>query len=86
MKAFEIRELPDEELRKRVAEEEENLAHLRFQKATSQLESPIKIRTVRRMIAKMKTVLRERELKQVEGSGIAKKSVLQTNDESRITK
>lgn len=61
MKAFEIRELPDEELRKRVAEEEENLAHLRFQKATSQLESPIKIRTVRRMIAKMKTVLRERE-------------------------
>lgn len=72
MKAFEIRELPDEELRKRVAEEEENLAHLRFQKATSQLESPIKIRTVRRMIAKMKTVLRERELKQLQNSVVAK--------------
>lgn len=61
MKIFEIRELPEQELRKRVSEEEENLAHLRFQKATSQLESPIKVRTVRRTIAKMKTVLREIE-------------------------
>ena len=62
MKIFEIRELPEYELRKRIAEEEENLAHLRFQKATSQLESPIKIRTVRRLIAKMRTVVREIEL------------------------
>jgi large subunit ribosomal protein L29 len=63
MKIFEIRELPDEELRKRIKDEEENLVHLKFQKATSQLESPIKIRTVRRDIARMKTTLRERELK-----------------------
>jgi len=62
MKNFEIRDLPDEELRKRIKDEEENMVHLRFQKATSQLESPIKIRTVRRDIAKMKTVLRYREL------------------------
>lgn len=61
MKILEIRDLPEHELRKRIAEEEENLAHLRFQKATSQLESPIKIRTVRRMIARMKTVLNEIE-------------------------
>ena len=63
MKIFEIRELPDAELKRRIQEEEENLAHLWFQKATSQIESPIKIRTTRRMIAKMKTVMRERELK-----------------------
>ncbi len=63
MKIFEIREIPEQELRKRIRDEEENLAHLKFQKATSQLESPIKIRIVRRDIAKMKTVLREYELK-----------------------
>jgi len=65
MKNFEIRDLPDEELQKRIKDEEENMVHLRFQKATSQLESPIKIRTVRRDIAKMKTVLRYRELQKV---------------------
>ena len=63
MKIFEIRDLPDGELIKRLKDEEENLVHLKFQKATSQLESPIKIRTVRRDIAKMKTVLREKMLK-----------------------
>ena len=62
MKIYEIRELPEAELRRRITEEEENLAHLWFQKATSQIESPIKIRTTRRTIAKMKTVLRERGL------------------------
>ncbi len=63
MKIFEIREIPEVELRKRIKDEEENLAHLKFQKATSQLESPIRVRTVRRDIAKMKTVLHEYELK-----------------------
>ena len=63
MKAFEIRELPEQELVKRIKDEEENLAHLRFQKATSQLDSPIKIRTVRREIARMKTVLIELQQK-----------------------
>lgn len=57
MKNFEIIELPEEELRKRIKDEEENLVHLKFQKATSQLESPIKIRYVRRDIARLKTVL-----------------------------
>ncbi len=63
MKIYEIRELPDQELVKRIRDEEENLVHLKFQKATSQLESPVRIRTVRRDIARMKTVLHERELK-----------------------
>jgi len=65
MKSFEILELPEEELRKRIKDEEENLVHLKFQKATSQLESPIKVRTVRRDIARMKTALRVIELKKV---------------------
>lgn len=51
------------ELRKRILDEEENLAHLRFQKATSQLESPIRIRTVRKTIARMRTILKELEMK-----------------------
>jgi large subunit ribosomal protein L29 len=61
MKTRDIRLLAVPELEKRIREEEENLVHLKFQKATSQLESPIKIRSVRRVIAKMKTVLREKQ-------------------------
>ncbi|MBI3189547.1 MAG: 50S ribosomal protein L29 [Ignavibacteriales bacterium] len=74
MKIFEIRELPEVELAKRIIEEEENLAHLKFQKATSQLESPIKIRTARRTIARMRTVLRELEIKKI--SLVKKEEVL----------
>jgi large subunit ribosomal protein L29 len=50
-----------EELKKRLADEEENLANLRFQLATSQLESPITVRTVRRDIARIQTLIREKE-------------------------
>jgi large subunit ribosomal protein L29 len=61
MKAHDIRALQVAELEKRIREEEENLVHLKFQRATSQLESPIKIRGVRREIARMKTILREKQ-------------------------
>jgi large subunit ribosomal protein L29 len=61
MKAVELRALALDELKKRLADEEENLANLRFQLATSQLESPIKVRTVRRDIAKLQTVIQEKE-------------------------
>lgn len=61
MKAVELRALALDELKKRLADEEENLANLRFQLATSQLESPIKVRTVRRDIARLQTVIREKE-------------------------
>ncbi len=63
MKMFELKDLNDEELRKRIKDEEENLSHLRFRHATTQLESPAKLRTVRRDIARMKTLLRVREVK-----------------------
>ena len=63
MKIFEVRQIPKTELVIRIKDEEENLSHYTFQKATSQLESPVKIRTLRRDIARMKTALREMELK-----------------------
>ncbi len=63
MKAFELRELSDTELIKRIQEEEESLAHLRFQKVISQLENPMKLRLTRKDIARMKSILRERQLK-----------------------
>jgi large subunit ribosomal protein L29 len=65
MKMYEIKELSDEELKKRVKDEEENLSHLRFRHATTQLESPAKLRTVRRDIARMNTLLRQREVKRL---------------------
>jgi len=66
MKAFELRELSDTELIKRIQEEEDNLANLRFQKVISQLENPMKLRSTRKDISRMKTILRERQLKQPE--------------------
>lgn len=57
MKAHELQEMSLDELKKRLTDEEENLSNLRFQLATSQLESPIKVRTVRRDIARLQTVI-----------------------------
>lgn len=62
MKIYEIREMNSEELKKRIIEEENNLVDLRFQHALKQLTNTAKLNLVRKDIAKMKTVLREREL------------------------
>jgi large subunit ribosomal protein L29 len=62
MKAAELKDVSLEELRKRLADEQENLGNLRFQLATSQLESPMKLRMARRDIARLKTLIRLREL------------------------
>lgn len=64
MKALDLRKLSDAELRKRIQEEEENLANLRFQKVLSQIENPMKLRHLRKDIARMYTILREREQQQ----------------------
>ena len=63
MKALELRNMSDAELLKRIQEEEDSLAHLRFQKVISQLENPMKIKQTRKEIARMRTVLRERQSK-----------------------
>lgn len=66
MKANELREMTNEELKETLAELKGELFNLRFQLATGQLENPMRIREVKRDIARVKTILRERELKAAE--------------------
>lgn len=60
--AGELRELSGEELVERLRESKEELFNLRFQTATGQLNNNRRLRAVRREIARVYTVLREREL------------------------
>ncbi len=62
MRAAEIRELTTEEIQGRIEQLQEELFRLRFRAATMELENPILLRTLRRDVARLKTVLREREL------------------------
>jgi large subunit ribosomal protein L29 len=61
-KAAELRELPDDELLARIDGAKEELFNLRFQLATGQLDNPTRIREVRHEVARIATVLREREI------------------------
>ena len=61
-RASALRDLTDEELGDRLAERRQELFNLRFQAATGQLESHGRLRAVRKEIARIYTVLREREL------------------------
>ncbi|MFM9377490.1 50S ribosomal protein L29 [Gordonia sp. VNK21] len=60
--ASELRELSDDDLVSRLKESKEELFNLRFQMATGQLDNNRRLRTVRREIARVYTVMREREL------------------------
>jgi large subunit ribosomal protein L29 len=62
MKAEEIRAMTSEELGRKLDDLKEELFNLRFQMVTAQLDNPMRIREVRRNIARVKTILREREL------------------------
>jgi large subunit ribosomal protein L29 len=62
MKASEIRELTTTEIEQKVKSLKEELFNLRFQLATGQLENTARIREVKKSIARMKTVVRQREL------------------------
>lgn len=62
MKAAELRDLAEEELRGKLRELQEELFNLRFQLATGQIENVGRIRTVRRDIARLQTILRQRQL------------------------
>ncbi|NLJ73431.1 MAG: 50S ribosomal protein L29 [Firmicutes bacterium] len=62
MKAKEVRELSTSELEQKLEELKEELFNLRFQLATGQLDNPMRIREVRKNIARVKTVMRERVL------------------------
>ena len=62
MKAQELKQLTNEELVKRIEENLEALATMKFQKATSQVENSSKFSLLRKDIARMKTIIRQREL------------------------
>lgn len=58
----EIRDLTNEEITKKITEFKEELFNLRFSQATGNLEHPARIKELRKLVARMKTILREREL------------------------
>ena len=62
MKSSEIRDLSASDVQERIQEHEEELANLRIQLATRQLDNPIAFRDAKRDLARLKTVLREHEL------------------------
>ncbi len=57
----EIRELSNEELNKKIAEYKEELFNLRMNQASGNLEKPSRIKELRKLVARMKTIMRERE-------------------------
>ena len=63
MKMYEISEMAVEEIAKRIVEEEENLVDLRFQHELKSLTNTAKLANVKKDIARLKTVLKERQLK-----------------------
>lgn len=63
MKPIEIRKKSDGELHDELDALKQELFRLRFQHAVNQLENPLQLKQVRRDIARVKTILRERELK-----------------------
>ena len=62
MRASDIRELSVEEITARIAELEEERFRLNFRAATEPLEDPLRLRWIRKDIARLKTILRERTL------------------------
>ena len=62
MKAKELRQLSDTELKNKLNELKAELFNLRFQLATGQLDNPARIKQVRKDIARVKTIMRKREL------------------------
>lgn len=65
MKANEFRQLSEQELGSKLTELKGELFNLRFQLATGQLDNPMRIKSVRKDIARVKTIIREEEIKQI---------------------
>jgi len=62
MKNNDIRKLTTDELNKKIDENKQELLNLRFQQSTGNLEKPSRLRELRKEVARMKTIIREREL------------------------
>lgn len=67
MKVAEIRELSVEELLKKINTTKQDLADLKFKHSLNQLENPMTIRTLRREIAQMNTIVTEKRMNEVQG-------------------
>ncbi len=80
MKASDIREFSKEELQSRLQEVKKNLFNLKFQKASGQLDNFMKIKSLKKDVAKIETVLREKEL------GLAIKTIKKMNSQRRQLK
>ena len=68
MRARELRDLTDEELEDRLADTRQELFNLRFQLVTGQLDNNARIGQVRRQVARIETILREREIEAAESA------------------
>ena len=62
MKIQDIRDLSTQELEEKIKDLKEELFNLRFQNATNQLDNPVRIASVKKDIARVKTILKEKEL------------------------
>jgi large subunit ribosomal protein L29 len=69
MKAAEVREMDTEELHGRISELKEELFNLRFQGATGQLDNHRRMRSVKQEVARIRTILRERDFVAAEAAG-----------------
>jgi large subunit ribosomal protein L29 len=67
MELKKIREMTEAELNAELKKKKNELFNLRFQHVTGQLENPIKMRDVKKEIARVKTIIREKELKAQQG-------------------
>lgn len=63
MKVNEIRNLTTDEITRKISELKGELFNLRFQMATGHIDNPMRIKEVRKSIARAKTIIKERELK-----------------------
>ncbi len=64
MKANEIRKMTTEEIVKKIEESKEELFNLRFKQATGSLEKPARLHELRKDVARLKTILKERSTKE----------------------
>jgi large subunit ribosomal protein L29 len=82
-KAAELRDLPADELLVRMESAKEELFNLRFQLATGQLDNPARMRVVRHEVARIATVLREREIEEGRDEIAAAQSRPRTGKDTR---
>jgi large subunit ribosomal protein L29 len=73
MKVREIREMKTDELIKRISEEEKNMIDLRFSHQLKQLTNTAKLKLAKKDVARMKTILKEKQLAEQESTSVTEK-------------